>query len=57
LTQILEGGTRSGATDSAATLQVDIPSGGTESTPVIEAIASALVPLMVSMRFKRPGHP
>jgi ATP-dependent RNA helicase DeaD len=41
LTQILEGGTRSGATDSAATLQVDTPSAGTESTPVIEAIASA----------------
>ncbi len=41
MTQILEGGTRSGATDSAATLQVDTPSAGTESTPVIEAIASA----------------
>ena len=35
--QILEGGTRSGATDSAATLQSDSPSTGTQANPLIEA--------------------
>jgi ATP-dependent RNA helicase DeaD len=37
LTQILEGGTRSGATHSAATLQIDSLSAGTQANPLIEA--------------------
>ena len=54
MTQILEGGTRSGATDSAATLQSDFLSAGTQANPLIEvhttvaaeASAEAAVPAL-----------